>query len=456
MKMERTCMSFLIKWLNSPRRLPLVIRGARQVGKTWVVRHLAESQGLRLIELNFEENKKFMSFFESNDPLVILRDLEEGLHIEKIDPRRTLLFLDEIQVVPELYAKLRWFAEKMPELAVVAAGSLFEFIFDKVKTPYSMPVGRVDFMYLEPLSFEEFLLALKKHQLLRVIHRFTWNDEIPRYTHDVLMRYVKEYVIVGGMPAAVRAWVEDESLLEVSTVHQKILTTYKGDFHKYAGRLDPEILEEVIDQVPLELGKKFVYSKVRKKTSIEPIKKALNLLCKARVCHKVISTPANGVPLRDGKNEKFIKALFLDVGLCSAALKLSLKGLKEVDELSLVNQGIAEQVVGQLLRTTEPFFMDPELYYWLRHKKGSEAEIDYVIQHEQDVVPLEVKAGTQGELKSLHFFMGLKKKSLAVRVYSGKPLKLLVSVKDLEGNPIKYELRSIPFYLVSELHRLLD
>ncbi len=457
MKMERTCMSFLVKWINSPRRLPLVVRGARQVGKTWLVRHIAESQGLRLIELNFEDDKTLMSFFISNDPKVILRDLEEGLRIDKIDPRRTLLFLDEIQVFPELYAKLRWFAEKMPELAVVAAGSLFEFIFDKAKTDYSMPVGRVDFMYLEPLSFEEFLLALKQDQLLRVIHRFTWNDEIPAYTHDVLMKYFKEYVIVGGMPAAVRAWIEEESLLEVSSVHQKILTTYKGDFHKYAGRLDPEILEEVMDQVPLELGKKFVYSKVRKKTSIEPIKKAFNLLCKARVCHKVISTAANGIPLRDGKNEKFIKALFLDVGLCSAALKLSLKGLKDVEELILVNSGgIAEQVVGQLLRTTEPFFMDPDLYYWLRHKKGSEAEIDYVIQHEQQVVPLEVKAGTQGELKSLHFFMGLKKKSLAARVYSGKPLKLVVKVKDPEGHPIKYELRSIPFYLVSELHRLLD
>ena len=196
---------------------------------------------------------------------------------------------------------------------------------------------------------------------------------------------------------------------------------------------------------------------MKKKTRVEPIKKAFKLLCKARVCHKVISTPANGVPLRDGKNEKFIKALFLDVGLCSAALKLSLRGLKDVDDLTLVNSGgIAEQVVGQLLRTTEPLFMDPELYYWLRHKKGSEAEIDYVIQHEQNVIPLEVKAGTQGELKSLHFFMGLKKKSLAVRVYSGKPLKLLVSVKDPEDNAIKYELRSIPFYLVSELHRLLD
>ena len=455
--MERTCMNFLINWVKSSRRLPIVIRGARQVGKTWVVRHLAESQDLRLVEINFEANKEFFSFFSSNDPKIILKELELGLNVEKIDPRKTLLFLDEIQVVPELYAKLRWFAEKMPELAVIATGSLFEFIFDKAKAPFSVPVGRIEFMYLEPFSFEEFLLALNKNNLIRVIHRFTWDGEIPAYTHSELMRFFKEYIIVGGMPAAVKAWVEHESFFDVSKVHQNIIATYKGDFYKYSGRLDPSVLEDTMDYVPLSLGKKFVYSKVSKTGRVESIKKAFNLLGKARVCHKVLSTAANGVPLRGERNEKFIKALFLDVGLCSAALKLSLKGLKDIDELSLVNSGgIAEQVVGQLLRTIEPLFMDLELYYWQRHKKGAEAKIDYVIQHEQNVVPLEVKAGSRGELKSLHYFMGVKKKSLAVRVFSGKPSKLLVRIKDSEGTPLKYELRSLPFYLLSELYRLLD
>ncbi len=456
MNFERTCMGFLTKWLHSPRRLPLIIRGARQVGKTWVVRHLAESQGLRLIELNFEENKEFASFFISNDPQLILRNIQEGLQLKNIDPTKTLLFLDELQVVPELLAKLRWFAEKLPELAVVAAGSLFEFIFDLAEEPFSMPVGRIDFMYLEPLSFEEYLLASNQHELLRLIHRFTWADEIPQYTHDLLMRYFKEYVIIGGMPAAIRAWIEEESFDEVSIVHQKIISTYKGDFHKYAGRLSPELLEEVMDQVPLELGKKFVYSKVRKKTTIEPIKKAFNLLCKARVCHKVVSTAGNGVPLRSEKNDKFFKALFLDVGLCSASLNLSLQGLKDASDLSLVNSGgIAEQVVGQLLRTIAPFYIDPELYYWQRHKKGAEAEVDYLLQYEQNVIPVEVKAGSQGELKSLHYFMQTKNKSLAVRVFSGKPSKLMVRVKDQKGISTNYELRSMPFYLLGELPRLL-
>ncbi len=455
--MERTCMPFLINWFNSDDRLPLVIRGARQVGKTWLVRHLAETQGLRLIELNFEDQKELAFSFESNNPKRILEAIAGDLGIDPIDPQKSLLFLDEIQAAPELYAKLRWFAEKMPELAVVAAGSLFEFIFKKHTEAISMPVGRVEFMYLEPFSFEEFLLAQKKTQLVRVIHRFTWREGIPTLTHKELLRLFREYIIVGGMPAAVKKWATTKNFLEVSKKHHNILATYKGDFHKYAGRIDPDIIEQTMAQVPLELSKKFMYSKVTSEVQVPTIKKALNLLCKARICHRRISTAANGVPLRDKKNEKFIKALFVDVGLCSASLNLSLESIRSVQELTLINSGgIAEQVVGQLLRTLFPLFMNPELYYWLRQAENSEAEVDYVIQHGPKVIPLEVKAGEAGALKSLHLFINLKKLSLAVRVYSGLPLKTDVSAKIHDGTLVSYELRSVPFYLVSELHRLLD
>ena len=455
--MERTGISFLINWLNSDDRLPLVIQGARQVGKTWLVRHLAETQGLRLIELNFEDRKELATTFSSNDPQRILQSLEGVLSVEPIDPQKSLLFLDEIQAVPELYAKLRWFAEKMPELAVIAAGSLFEFIFKKHTEAISMPVGRVEFMYLEPFSFEEFLLAQKKTPLVRVIHKFTWREGISPVTHKELLRLFKEYIIVGGMPAAVKTWVKTKNFLEVSKKHQNILATYKGDFHKYAGRIDPDLIEQTIAQVPLELSKKFVYSKVTREVQVPTIKKAFNLLCRARICHRVISTAANGVPLRDKKNEKFIKALFVDVGLCSASLNLSLESIRSVQELTLINSGgIAEQVVGQLLRTLFPLFMNPELYYWLRQVGTADAEVDYVIQHGPNVVPLEVKADKPGALKSLHLFMNQKELSLAARVYSGLPLKTAVSVKLHDGTQVSYELRSIPFYLVSELHRLLD
>lgn len=455
--MERTCIPFLLNWLKSSDRLPLVIRGARQVGKTWLVRHLADLEKLRLIELNFEDQKELASTFSSNDPKVILKNLEEILGIERIDPRKSLLFLDEIQAAPELYPKLRWFAEKMPELPVIAAGSLFEFIFKQDHEPMSMPVGRVEFMYLEPLSFEEFLLAQDKKQLVRLINSYTWSQDIPTITHSTLLSYFKEYIIVGGMPAAVKKWVNEQNLVEVSKIHHNILATFKGDFHKFAGRMDPDLLEQTMERVPLELGKKFVYSTVNKTVQVPAIKKSLELLCKARICHKVFSTAADGLPLHGQVNEKFIKTIFLDVGLCSASLGLSLVGIKSIQEIALINSGgIAEQVVGQLLRTLQPFFIDPELYYWLRHEKKSNAEIDYVIQYGARVLPMEVKAGEAGTLKSLHFFMGLKKLSSAVRVYSGMLLRTPIKTKDSYGNLISYELMSIPFYLIGQINRLIN
>ncbi len=282
--MERTCMPFLREWLHSDDRLPLVIRGARQVGKTWLVRRLAEEQGLRLIELNFDEQKDLAYSFVSNNPERILEVLAGDLGIEPVDPTNSLLFLDEIQVVPEIYAKLRWFAEKMPQLAVIGAGSLFEFIFKKHTEAMSMPVGRVEFMYLEPYSFEEFLYALDKAQLVNVIKQFSWQDGITPVTHQELVRLFKEYIIIGGMPVAVKQWVASKDLLQVSKRQHNILATYKGDFHKYAGRIDPDLIDRTMAQVPLQLAKKFVYSTVTKQTQVPTIKKALNLLCKARIC----------------------------------------------------------------------------------------------------------------------------------------------------------------------------
>ncbi len=452
--MKRTCLTFLTEWLNSPRRLPLVIRGSRQVGKTWIVKHFAELNKLNLIEINLEERVELSSLFASNDPREIVRSIENMLG-KVIDPRNSLLFLDEIQVKPELIAKLRWFAEQMPELPVIVAGSLLEFVF--AEHSMSMPVGRIEFMYLEPLSFEEFLLAQEKPMLVRLIKNYQWGENIPTVIHEELLNFFKEYVIIGGMPAAVQSWTEDRSLNEVSRIHQRILTTYRADFHKYGKRISSELLDNVIATIPLEVGKKFIYTKVNKHVQVPAIKRALKLLCQARVCHRVISTNANGVPLAAEENDKYIKVILLDVGLCSAALGLSLNQLKNLDGLELVNKGgIAEQVVGQLLRTIDPLYREPSLHYWQRFEKGAAAEVDYVIQHHNTVIPVEVKAGTRGTMKSLHLLMGEKNYTKAIRIYSGIPLVFDVDVKDTFGRKIHYQLRSVPYYFLSELHRLLD
>ncbi len=452
--MKRACMKFLGEWLTSSDRHPLILRGARQVGKTWIVRELAREQGRNLIELNLEERHSFVDHFSTNDPQIILKGLSAALG-KPINPKECILFLDEIQAAPELIAKLRWFYEKMPELPVIAAGSLLEFTLANYSM--SMPVGRIEYMYLEPMSFEEFLLALDKDQLVAFLKAYQWGEKLPLVIHQDLIHYFKEYIIVGGMPAIVKSWVEKSSLQAVSRGHNKIITTYQDDFPKYGGKLSSDIFGDVLIAIPRSLGQKFVYHRVNPNIQTSPIKKALHLLCRARVSHLIKATAANGIPLAAEIKHRYDKVILLDVGLCSAALDLSLDKLYRIDEIDLINKGgFAEQVVGQLLRTIYPFYKNPALYYWLRTKPGQSAVIDYVIQHKGTVIPIEVKAGSTGRLTSLHQFIHLKKLALGVRINSQLPLKSNIRVKDNKGNIISYELRSLPFYLIGQLHRLLD
>ena len=441
--MERACMSYLKQWLTSSIRKPLVIQGARQVGKTWLVRHFAETTGKELIEINLEERSDLTQFFfETDEPQEIVASIGKKLGIE-IDPYESILFIDEIQQEPEFIAQLRWFYEDMPELPVITAGSLLNFAFGVA--PISMPVGRISFMYVEPLSFIEFLLALERDQLVELIQTYTWGEKINIGIHEELMRLFKEYVYVGGLPKAVKNWAENFSEAEVNKTHHAIIERYRIDFRKYSERIDSKRLDEVFDAVPRLLGKKFVYRSVNPEADLRTIKKSLQLLCKAHVCHNV--TCASVEDGMRGISKRARKVISIDAGLCSYQLGMSLRDLRHL------NNGIAEQVVGQLLRTIIPFYVEPKLFYWAR---SGGAEIDYIIQHKGRVVPVEVKEDSAGALKSLHRFMRLKELLLACRVYSGLPSITDMSVKDTQGYQVNYQLRSIPFYLLSELPRLLD
>lgn len=451
--MRRAGIKFLNEWLISGNRKPLVLRGARQVGKTWLVRHFAKEKGLQLVEVNFERRPQLNSLFSSNDPKQILLNLTSVTN-QPIDTKKALLFLDEIQAAPEILAKLRWFAEDLPELPVIAAGSLLEFVL--AEHSFSMPVGRISYMHLEPLSFEEFLLASDKSSLLEYLTNYSLEAELPAAIHEQLMHLFKEYTFIGGMPAAVSSWIHKKSLQEVNQIHHDLMATYRDDFAKYSARLPVERFDEVILSVPKSLGEKFVFSKVNPEIRSSIVKQALDLLCKARICYRVNGTAGNGVPLEAEIQEKYLKIIFLDVGLCSAALGLTLDQLYMIKELTLINHGgIAEQLVGQSLRTVFPFYVEPSLFYWHREEKGSNAEVDYLIQHHSKVIPIEVKAGSTGSMKSLQVFMGLKGYKMAVRINSAPPSLVDVEVKTPQGSLVQYKLLSLPFYLIEQIHRLL-
>lgn len=452
MKRDRT--QFLIDWLSSSSRKPLVIRGARQVGKTWLIRNLAELTQRKLIELNFEKRPDLVSLFVSNEPREIIANIA-AFFGKNFELPSIILFLDEIQAAPQLLAKLRWFAEDMPELAVIAAGSLLDFAL--ADHEFSMPVGRIGYVYLEPLSFEEFLEAAHCHNLRTYLQTYCPDKEIPAAIHKQLMLLVKEYLLIGGMPGAVSSWISEKNLEVINQIHFDLLATYREDFAKYRSRLTPQRLEDIFASIPRQLGKKFVYSHANQEISTSPLKQALDLLVRARVCHQIFACSANGLPINAEIKENFFKVILLDCGLANATLGLSLHQLNAVSELCLINSGgMAEQFVGQQLRALFPPFAPPYLNYWQRTEKGSNAEIDFVIQHKHTIIPVEVKAGTTGTLKSLHEFMYQKSKKLALRVNSDYPTIGLVEVKTSNGSIVKYTLISIPFYLIGQLHQLVE
>lgn len=442
--MDRKIIKNLCTWYSSSDRKPLIIRGARQVGKTWVVRYLSKQLNLELLELNFERNPNLISLFKDNEPAKLLIQLETFFN-KNIDPKRILLFLDEIQAAPEILTKLRWFAEEMPDLPVITTGSLLDFILSDYEL--SMPVGRIQYLHLEPMSFEEFLLARGQDKLCDFIVHYKLEDKIAEALHEKLWQMLREYVFIGGLPAAVANWIQNQSFLTVNEIHQNLLATYRDDFAKYAKRLAHERLQEVFQAVPRQLGRKFKYSAINQDVQSSSLKNALDLLCRARLCHKVQACAGDGIPLAASIKAKTFKVILLDVGLATAAMGLTLTERVKFDELQLLNEGgIAEQLVGQLLRVVTPYFLEPKLYYWVRDKLGAEAEVDYLIQHAATIIPIEVKSGSTGTLRSLHAFTRLRGLLKAVRINADYP-----SITQVNN----YQLISIPAYLVEQIHRFL-
>jgi len=458
--MKRTALSAMESWLHQKSRKPLVIRGARQVGKTALVRIFAEQQGLDLIEINLERHLELTKLFAGIDIPGILLELE-GMTGKKAVPGKSLLFLDEIQAIPEAIAALRYFYEDRPELAVVAAGSLLEFAL--AEHSFSMPVGRIEYLHLGPMTFQEYLEATDPYSAEWLDNLvFDWqkqqNDqlsghlEIPGSIHHRLLKKQREYLFVGGMPEAVSAFCDNQDFHAVSRIHNILIETYIDDFAKYAGQADLARLQTVFRALPLHGGKKVVYARFSREDTSVQIKNALELLLKARISTKVIHAHGNGIPLMAEMDERVFKLIFIDVGLLNRMLGLPPHTLQGMDEVSLTNAGaLAEQFVGQNLLQDKEIRSPLFLNYWQRMGKTENAEVDYLLQIDAALYPLEIKAGKTGSLKSLHQFMLEKGGALAVRMDLNPPSIQRVRVKGPAKEDIAYTLLSLPLYLVSRL-----
>jgi len=443
----------LDKWLINPNRKPLVIRGARQAGKTWLVRDLAIRHKLKLIELNFERLPGLADLFSENDPAKILKNIEAEL-ATSIEPDSSLLFLDEIQAAPQLFSKLRWFREDMPQLPVIAAGSLLDFALSKYQ--YSMPVGRITYFHLEQMSFFEYLIATGNQALSNKLSTTSPKTKLPESLHKKCLGLYHDYCLIGGMPEVVQEWIVSKDLKPCIKIQQDLLATYRDDFHKYGGEMGAGLLNRIFLSVSKQLGNKFVYSRVDSAKKAVKIKNALTRLCQAKVCTKVLHTAGNGLPLGAESNDKFFKAIMVDIGLVSVQMGLSSTSRGEAKNIIFSNKGgLAEQFVGQQLRATQAPLEEPRLFYW-QTTGGRQGEIDYIIQHGNRVVPVEVKSGATGSMKSLHQFMANKHLDFAVRCNINQPLLEDISVKTTLGQPVSYRLLSIPLYLTERLDNLIE
>ena len=447
-------LGYLNEWIARAHRKPLVIRGARQVGKSTLVRLFAKEQQLDLIELDFEQKPENADLFNSKDPTIILALLSVKLG-KDIDPKRTLLFLDEIQKTPSIIACLRYFYEQMPTLPVICAGSLLDLALADIN--FSIPVGRIDYLYLGPMSFQAFLLALGKKQLLDFIKNYKLSDILPLSLHQSLLDLLKIYYIVGGLPESVARYVATSSFIESERTKQALLQAYQEDFSKYASRSRQQHMRLLFHKIPRMLGEKFKYSNVSREEKSTTIKEALDSLSLARIITQVNHTDANGLPLGAEVNEKYFKIYFLDVGLGSSVLDLNILSFPIDQDLVLVNSGkISEQFIAQHLLHFRSLNESPALYYWHREVRSASAEIDFVVAFGGKVIPIEVKAGTSGSLKSLHYFLRDKDLNWGVRFCSQRPSVSSEQVTLSTGECRSYQLLSLPLYLVEELARFLS
>lgn len=413
--MDRDIYKELLQWKNNMNRKPLLLRGARQVGKSWLIRRLGQEFD-NFIEINFEEHPEVKVFFEKSlEPNQILINLSNYFGL-RITPGKTLVFFDEMQICPRAITSLRYFYEKMPELHLAGAGSLIEFALREI----SVPVGRIEFIYVYPMNLGEFLVAAGRRDLREMLIG-NGLKPIPGPLHKLLLEHLRDYVLVGGMPQAVSSFIETKNFLECSKIHSSLIETFRADFAKYAKLSQIKYIRTVFDAIPGEAGKKIVFKNISEHGRGRDIGEALDILEMAGLAYKVYHSSSNGIPLGAEKDFRKFKALFFDTGLALKILGLNLREFILNPDIMLVNKGsVAELLSGLEIISYSDFHSKPEIYYWHREAKASCAEIDYVISKNNRVVPVEIKSGSEGKMHSMHLFLSEKPcAEKGLRIYSG-------------------------------------
>lgn len=427
----------LTLWRQEKEGKPLLLRGARQVGKSTAIRELSK-QFDHFLEINFEEQRQVHKLFEGDlDPATLCENLSILYNIPII-PGKTLVFFDEIQACIPAISSLRFFYEKYAELHVIAAGSLLEFALAEIP---SFGVGRIRSLFVYPLSFDEYLNGIGEKSLLEAKQKATLKTPLAEPLHQKLLIHVKRFLVIGGMPEVVASYVRHNNINQCGQVLDDLITSLKADFAKYKKQVPFLRISEVFDSVIQQSGSKFTYSKAATEANHKQIKEAVDLLIMAGLVLPVTHTAANGLPLGAEANPKKRKMLLLDTGIFQRLLGLNISEILFEDDFDVVNKGaIAEQYVGLELLKAASCYRQENLYFWHREAKSSNAEVDYVIQKNENILPIEVKSGKKGSMQSLFLFLAEKEVPVGIRF-------------SLENYSAYENIQVFPLYAVSELVR---
>ncbi|MFI0399782.1 MAG: ATP-binding protein [Thiolinea sp.] len=457
---NRKAVSDIVQWYQQPQRKPLVIRGARQVGKTTAVRMAGEQLDVPVIEINLERHTELDSLFRRYqlDDLLFNFALISGKPIKPDEP--CILFLDEAQATPAAYACLRYFWEELPQLAVILTGSLLDQVLQNYQLP--SPVGRIELYFMQPLTFDEFLKVAHEDKLLAALDMLNATNMhlLPDSLHEKLLGLVRRYNLVGGMPHCIQLGLDNGfSHSGILKYQSTLLQTYKDDFSKYRGTQDALTLNTFFNGIIGQVGQQFSHKQAHELAQDSSgdnrqLNTALEHFIAARLFYRILHSQANHIPLGAEVKIRISKFLFIDIGLLLAAQGIPAQAVLQTP-LELAGKGVlAEQFVGQQLLSSKPSYINPELYYWHPPRAEAQAEIDFLYTLGNEIIPIEVKSGRSGTIKSLQSFVIKKQADRAIRISSNKPLREQLLAR-LDEKQHSFTLLNLPFYLVNRIEQFL-
>ncbi len=455
--MKRKALINLKEWFCENKRKPLILRGPRQVGKTTLVRDFAKIEKLTLHEINLERYQNLREIIAHSQVDNFIKEVQMICSKGAVNGPESILFIDEIQAIPEALQFLRYLYEDYPNLPVIAAGSLLEFALQDKTNAFSMPVGRVSYQFMGPCTFNEYLEEVEDDdELIDYLSSYQIGSTFSAQIHERLMARLRSYLIIGGMPEALQSFVDTENYAFSQKILTSIVLTYHDDFLKYSRKTSLHNLQKILDHTPLNIGKEVSYEEIDKHEEIADLRSAIEMLDMAGILNLAYGTNAIKPSLCSGVDERKFKSYFLDCGVLNALSRIS----AQPSEIRIFNEKIScEQFIAQHLKYLGPYYQPPELFYPLIEEleEGKEKEIDFLFQYGNHIIPIIIEAENKNVVRSFYNYITRTNENLAVHFHLNLPSLQEVEIPsiDKKEDNKKISLLSLPIYLIGELERLI-